>query len=399
MHENRFIIREPLLGPKQQVLGYRLNWQSGGDSEGGPRLAEVAADAFQDADGNWLLGGLLIFLMATPASLADDAFQKLSPKNTVLRLTGTELSEPVMLNAVSRLRSAGFGISLRDAHAAIGDRSLLSSLSHIEVRFSAGDIAVHAKLYASLKPLATRIIAKEISSWEDYDACASLGLDAFVGKLHLTPRPAAVPQGLNASQTAILQMMQMVQQNADVRDLEAILKRDPSISYKLLRFINSAGFGQRVEVQSLRHAVSLLGYGPLYRWLSLLLATAGTYPYSPVLLQTAIIRGRFAELLGAQYLSKAEGENLFVAGMFSLLDRLTGLSMDALLDKILLTDEIRQALVRRQGIFGPYLALVEACELNTNLAESLAASLRIDAAEVNKAHLESVVWSNHLLSQ
>jgi len=145
---------------------------------------------------------------------------------------------------------------------------------------------------------------------------AALGLESFVGKLHLTPRPSASPKGLNSAQTTILQLMDMLRKNADVQQLEVILKRDPALSYKLLRYINSAGFGLRTEVQTLKHAVTIIGYSPLYRWLSLLLATAGTGGSSPVLLETAIVRGRFAELLGQLMMSKSDAENLFVAGMF-----------------------------------------------------------------------------------
>ncbi|MFX9984437.1 hypothetical protein ABTP60_18640, partial [Acinetobacter baumannii] len=93
-----------------------------------------------------------------------------------------------------------------------------------------------------------------------------------------------------------------------------------------------AGFGAGREVQSLRQAISLLGYAPLYRWLVLLLATASSSGYSPVLMETAVVRGRLAELLGQKYLGKGEAENLFVAGMFSLLDRLLGLSMQQVLE-------------------------------------------------------------------
>jgi c-di-GMP-related signal transduction protein len=87
------------------------------------------------------------------------------------------------------------------------------------------------------------MVGRPVSTWIDFDACAALGLDAFVGKLHLTPRPATAGQGLNPTQTIILQLMQMVQNNDDIPEARSVLKRDPALIYKLLRFINSAGFG------------------------------------------------------------------------------------------------------------------------------------------------------------
>jgi EAL and modified HD-GYP domain-containing signal transduction protein len=135
-----------------------------------------------------------------------------------------------------------------------------------------------------------------------------------------------------------------------------------------------------------------MGYAPLYRWLVLLLATASTSGYSPVLMETAVVRGRLAELLGATRL-RGEGEHLFVAGMFSLLDRLLGLPMREVLESVPLPDEVVKALVGREGRYGPYLALAEACELNSKLVASLADSLDIRPLEVNKAHLSALAWA------
>ncbi|MES2125924.1 MAG: HDOD domain-containing protein, partial [Pseudomonadota bacterium] len=282
---------------------------------------------------------------------------------------------------------------VRDGDIAHLGKHVGLSASYVEVRFAGADVAAQARNYAALKQSSVRMVGRPVTSWGDFDACAALGLDAFVGKLHLTPRPGAPVKGMNPAQTIILQLMQMVQQNEDIPKIESVLKRDPALSYKLLRFINSAGFGAAREIQSLRQAITMLGYAPLYRWLTLLLATASTSGYSPVLMETAVVRGRLAELLGAKALPRGEGENLFVTGMFSLLDRLLGLPMKEVLDTIQLPDEVVRALLTRGGMYGPYLALAEACELNSNLVESLAASLSISPTEVNKAHLSALAWA------
>ena len=137
----------------------------------------------------------------------------------------------------------------------------------------------------------------------------------------------------------------------------------------------------------------MLGYAPLYRWLTLLLATASASGYSPVLMETAVVRGRLTELLGLNTLPKVEAENLFVAGMFSLLDRLLGLPMQEVLETIPLPPEVVRALLSREGMYGPYLALAEACELSSNLVGSLAGSLDLSPLEVNKAHLSALAWA------
>jgi EAL and modified HD-GYP domain-containing signal transduction protein len=401
MHQTNFLVREPLLDPKQRVLGYELSWQQ--DSAGAAStpaaldalIGFVAGQVNDPADG-WLLRDKTLFLEAVPAMLSADALYDMPPQHTVLSIKAADLAQADTLAAVQGLRAGGVGILLREADLArIGVR-LPTVASYVEVQFSGANVGAQARAYAALKHSAVGMIARPVSNWADFDACAALGLNAFVGKLHLTPRPSSDTKGLNPAQTIIMQLMQMVRQNADIAQLEGVLKRDATLSYKLLRFINSAGFGAGREVQSLRQALALLGYSPLYRWLTLLLATASTSGYSPVLLETAVVRGRLAELLAQRALGNSEAENVFVAGMFSLLDRLLGIPMEEVLANIQLSDDVVAALLTRSGKYGPYLALAEACELNSGLVAALAATLKLSPLEVNQSHLSALAWAQNV---
>jgi EAL and modified HD-GYP domain-containing signal transduction protein len=113
-------------------------------------------------------------------------------------------------------------------------------------------------------------------------------------------------------------------------------------------------------------------------------------------METAVVRARLCELLGLTALPRGEGEHLFVAGMFSLLDRLLGLPMAEVLDTIQLPEQVVSALLGREGKYGPYLALAEACELDFDLVASLAASLGISPHDVNKAHLSALAWAQNV---
>lgn len=399
MHQTNFIVREPLLDPKQRVIGYELSWQQNGQQVTEADLESlvgfVAAHVVDEDDG-WLLRDKVLFLDAVPAMLSTDALHALPPQHTVLTIRAQELNNRDTLTAMQALRAGGVGLSIRGGDEALLAKNLSRIASYVEVRFTGADVGSQARAYAAAKQSSVRMVGRPVTTWADFDACAALGLDAFVGKLHLTPREGIEVKGMNPAQTIILQLMQMVQNNEDIPRLEAVLKRDPALIYKLLRFINSAGFGAGREVQSLRQAITLLGYAPLYRWLTLLLATASSSGYSPVLMETAVVRARLCELLGMKFLARGEGENLFVAGMFSLLDRLLGLPMKEVLDTVLLPDEVVRALLTRGGVYGPYLALAEACELNSNLVASLAQSLSISPEDVNKAHLSALAWAQNV---
>jgi c-di-GMP-related signal transduction protein len=404
MQVANFIVREPLLNSKERVLGYHLTWQPTENT--GPVLTEDEAKSLvrfvteqisgTDWESSSLLGEHVLFLPAHPALLNTGLYSQLPRKGIVLSLSAADLADPAAASAARTLRSEGYGISLREANLAAMDKSLLNVVNHIEVSVNANDFANQVQIFRSLDLPAAHMVVRNVTTWQQYDFCALLGMDTFVGKLHLTPRRGNRSKELNPSQAMLLQLMDMVKKNADPKQLESVLKRDAALSYKLLRYINSAGFALGCEIQSLKHAVSLLGYSPLFRWLALLLATACTTGYSPVLMQTAVIRGRFAELLAHTYLPKSEAENLFVTGMFSLLDRLLGIPMEDVLEKIQLSDAVTEALLSRTGIYGPFLALAEACELHTTDVESMATSLCISPKQVNQAHLSALAWAQSL---
>ena len=155
MRNDNFIVREPLLGPKQGVVGYDLTWQETGGADGEAdeedlhALLSFVADQLSDEKSGWLLGKKLLFLEASPALLNGAAIKRMPPASTVLTLKHGDLANPGAVAAVKTLRAAGYGISLRGAELSGG--ALPADISHLEVRFSAGDFAAQARRYAALK--------------------------------------------------------------------------------------------------------------------------------------------------------------------------------------------------------------------------------------------------------
>lgn len=397
MPENKYLVRAPLLDPKQQVIGYKLAWQKNGKSSGASSEADLhqllAAVAERASDSK--LG--LLFLDARPVALSAEMLQSMPPKNTVLMLNRGDRVDAGDVTSAMSLHEHGFGLALCDVDLAFleSNETLLPLVTYVEVCVGHPDLAAITSIAKQAQPHFS-VVVDQLPGWREFDVCASLGLNGFFGNLCLAPRKLSPSGELSPQTVLILQLMQMVQENADVRHLERILKRDATLSYKLFRYINSASFGIEVEIQSLRHAVVMLGYKPLFRWLSLLLAMTNTAGFSPALLQAAIVRGRFAELLGQGLLSKGEAENLFVVGMFSLLDQLLGIPIQEVLKKIVLPEAITQALLSREGVYGPFLALAEACERGDGCASDLADALFMTATRVNQAHLSALAWAQTL---
>lgn len=240
-------------------------------------------------------------------------------------------------------------------------------------------------------PLTPDSIVHGIANPQQFQsALAGPGIHFCAGAAVTAPA-ATVSKRINPAHTLILELMSAVQQEAEAKDIELMFKRDIALSFKLLRYINSPGFGLTSRIDSIRHALSILGYQQLLKWLTLLAATAGTTA-SPALTQTAIIRARLMELLGAvKRLEKRDTDNLFMTGMLSMLDRIIGLPLPDILANANLPPSIHDTLLHGSGKYLRFLQLAQACEgAPLTDADSLA---DIDVKTVNSAHLDAVEWA------
>lgn len=400
MSDVRLVVREPLLDTQQQVVGYEFSWlhNSPGEQDEVTDVRNLVELIVSTSDEEILSSSKYMrFLRAPGALLIEDAFALLPARNTSLIVTVDDLADEEIYAAVKILRKAGYGILLRGVDMkALNPKQLILSTA-IEVYFDPANLAAQARIYGVLKNSPIRMVARKVGNWQEYDACGTLGLQSFAGAFYLTPREDAIKsEGLNPSQIMLLQLMELVRNNADISRIEEKLKHDPAVSYKLLHYINSAGFGLGFEIESMRHAIQVLGYNPLYRWLSVLLASANPNTASLILMQTAITRGRLTELLGKTYLSKSDSENLFITGMFSLLDRLLGVPMTQALEQIQLPDQVLDALISREGVYAPFLSMAEACERSGEARNMQAFELGIDIDAVNRAHLAALAWAQNL---
>jgi EAL and modified HD-GYP domain-containing signal transduction protein len=221
------------------------------------------------------------------------------------------------------------------------------------------------------------------------------GYDGAAGWFFLHGRPLV--DKLNPGHAQIVRVLNLVRRNAEVKEIEVALKQDVALSYKLLRYINSAGFGLSCEIESFRHAVAILGYDKLNKWLSLLLVTASHDPAAPALMQTAIARGRFMEILGKDFFEKAALDNLFITGAFSLLGILLGARNETVLQEMHLPEAITDALLRREGVYAGLLDLAEACEeADRAVLTDKAGMLGISMAKLNHAQIEALAFADSL---
>lgn len=196
---------------------------------------------------------------------------------------------------------------------------------------------------------------------------------------------------------SIIELMNRVDRHEPLDRLEATLNRDPTLAFRLMRYINSPAFGLRVEVASFRHAIMLLGYERLKRWLALLLVSGSRDLDVKPLVYAAVRRGFFVDELGRDHTDDSRRGELFICGVFSLLDRMLQTPFAELLRSIPVADAVRDALVDERGPYAPYLALVRAVESGTALdIRETAEAMMLAPLEVNRALLRALLAARQL---
>ena len=189
----------------------------------------------------------------------------------------------------------------------------------------------------------------------------------------------------------IVELINRVDREESIDRLEAVLKNDPTLAFRLVRYINSAAFGLRVEISSFRHAIMMLGYQKLKRWLALLLASASNDANMRPVMHAAVRRGLIMEELVRGAGDEQMGSEMFICGVFSLLDIMMGQPFDQLLKSIPVPQDVFEALVNSGGRYAPYLELVRAIEQASPFdIRERAETVMLSASEINHALLRAM---------
>jgi EAL and modified HD-GYP domain-containing signal transduction protein len=402
-HDQAFIGRQPILNRKQEIIGYELLFRhddtstdSAAKGDDLRSCARVLVNTLSDMGAQWLLGDKLAFINVDAEMLHSEFLELLPPKRTVLEVLGTVDIDEAVLKRCKQLRAQGFQIALYDHADKPRSPVMLEAAHYVKLDIRQHGIKAAGKLVAKYEALPLKVIAEKVETHEEFEACKKAGFRFFQGFYFARPETLTA-RVINPSYATVLDLLNMVTRKAEVKEIEDGFKRDAALSFKLLRYINSVGFGLSCEIQSIRHALTILGYNQLYRWLTLLMVTAGDNSTPPALMKTSITRGRLTELLGEGYFDKTERDNLFIIGVFSLLDAMLEMPMEQILDKVQLPEAVTDALLTRTGPYGPFLQLTEACEsAEATRINQLAEALQMDTNQVNNKHIAALAWAEQL---
>jgi EAL and modified HD-GYP domain-containing signal transduction protein len=393
---------QAILDLKRAIIGYELFDRSvSADQHTAASDAQLLFNVLSAVDSESPIGNKTIFINCTHDSLAGGHLDLITPQRVVLEIPPLSVSEvdqiQTRLPGLQAIKERGFRLAFDYSVLTQPYAPWLALASFIKFDLS----VIRAQSVASFIKLAqakskAELIAEKVETPAQYALVSELGVKLFQGYWFAKP---VLVQGhtVRPAQAIILQLINLVRKQASTSEIEEVLKHDPTLSFNLLRFINSAGFGIRTEVTSFKHAVMLLGLNRLFKWAALLLTTSRAGDTPPAVGTTAVARGRLMELLAQELLPPEECDNAFVVGVFSLLDTMLGISMEAALATVALPDSVTQALMHRTGPLAPFLELTVACEDGNDEAFARTANLLgLNNNQINWAHVQALAWAEEM---
>jgi EAL and modified HD-GYP domain-containing signal transduction protein len=410
-----FLGRQPVLDRNQALYGYELLFRSAAQDEGAsaaagspaagspgglPATAAVIAHAAQLGLAR-AIGDAACFLNVDREVLFSDIFAFLPRERTVLEIVGSMDPDDAVLARLKELSGHGFRFALDgiDGDSARLQRLLpLAAFVKLDLRSTHRD-ALPA-LVARLQGMGKTVIAEKVETRDEYHACLDAGFDYFQG--FYFARPAVLGgRKLSPSQATLLALMTLVTSDVDNVDIERAVKRDVTLALNLLRLINTPAVGARQRIESVSHALIVLGRRQLQRWLQIMLyAEPGSRGHNQTpLLMLATTRGRLMELL-AQRLRPGQrflGDIAFTVGIMSLMDVLFCIPMADIVDQIPVSDEIRQALLKREGFFGELLRLAESIEQSDEDVLPSLKALAISGDDMVELEMSAFQWSDSVV--
>lgn len=400
-----YVARQPIFDLTGNVAGYELLYRRGAESRfaDGEDTTQMSRDvviqSFLEVGLEKITRGKAGFINFEREMLVEGWYDLLDPASVVIELLEDVPVDEEVERACRRLVAGGYKLALDDFVIGGPHEALVDLASIVKVDVLARDLDELSAATASLRARGVRLLAEKVETTAVHEECRKLGFQFFQGYFFSRPEIVA-EKGVTVEQTAMIQLMNLLgDDRATDQDVEEAFRRDLALSYKLLRMLSTAAMGGR-GVESILYAIRLLGRGTLQRWLSLLLASSFTARGGTdvELVQAAVLRARFCELLGVRARKSSSADALFLVGLFSLMDALLRAPMEEVLQRVDLADQVRSALLRREGAYADVLTVVEAYECGSwEVVADLAPRVGVASVEVSDVYLDAVNWAREQL--
>lgn len=345
----------------------------------------------------------LAFIPLSSSSLDLPALDRLKTSNIVLLLQlAADAEADILCEAIEQLRTRGLqiGVFRQPKHPAFAKLIQLADFAAIDIRGNDANTArdFSAAIRSSEREHPIRLLACNIDTTDDLRFCHQWHFENFHGKFAASPPETANDSTADPHKAQLMNLLRLVQGDAETAEIAAAMKQDPLLSFRILRYLNSPALGLTHRINSLEQALIILGRQRLTRWLAVLLYSVRDPHFGDwLMVENSLTRGRMMEVLGEQSMPGQPHDPLFLTGIFSSLGSLLRRPLAEILADMLLSEDIRHALLEHSGPYAPLLEVAIASEdFDLPRMEKAALAAGIDPDSLNHALLAATAWASEV---
>ena len=396
------IVRQPIIGPDGEAVAYELLYEDRGVSlynQADTRAASMIEDFLLQMDSTKFLDGKKAFITFTPTLLEKDIPKLFRPEDLVIQIEDSILVHPVGLKLIEKYQKSGFQLAIKGFEFSSRYFAVLDIVDIIKLDMTHPNTSMNSVLDVA-NSFKKTVIGYNINTQEEYDLTKSYGIPYMQGTVVAESMYTPVAQMEHLQSNFFQLIIAVTRDEPDLDEISTIISRDVTLTFSLLKLVNSAYFALRNPARSVKQALVVLGVGQLKQWVYLLSFKNSEGRIPTELIKTSFLRGQFAqELLPyardlSSHISKSEA---YIMGMFSTLGLLMGVKLEDAVEPLPIDDELKDALIRGEGPCAPLFNLVLRYD-NADFKgmQECAAALGIEENIVSQKYLESAEYVNQV---
>jgi EAL and modified HD-GYP domain-containing signal transduction protein len=393
-----FVARQPIFDVDKNIYAYELLFRSGmsnafPDIDGETATSSLLSSSFFTVGIDKISGGKKVFINFTEQLLKQGTAEMFPAEKVVVEILEDVPATEDIVKCCLQLAQTGYTLALDDFVYDKNLQPLIELAAIIKIDFRLTPMTRIKQLVHDLKEYDCQLLAEKVETYQEFEQALALGFTYFQGYFFSRPEVLRNKE-ITTSQLKIMQLICEVNgADFNIDKIEHLITQDVSTSYKMLNYLNSAYFSRSQPLSSIRQAIVFLGERGVRLFVSLIATSRLAEDKPHELIKTSIIRARFLEQIGLA-LHENSGE-LFMLGLFSLLDAMLDNPMDYLLGKLPLPESVNNALIHRTGELFPYLKLVEKYEkCQWSCVDSQLAESGIPAEKIMDFYLDAVTMAD-----
>ena len=394
------IARQPIFNANKRLFAYELLFRQTlglglGELSGDRATTSLLSTTFLTEGIDKVAGNKPCFINFTKNLLVRQIASSFPKDKIIIEILEDVPPTPEVLEACSALVELGYTLALDDFVYDKRYLPLFEFISIIKMDYRLSTAEEIERVLYRLAHYNLKFLAEKIETYEEFEHARKLGFHYFQGYFFARPEAIRMKEVSAFKANQIRLLTEINRKDYSIDDLERIISADVAIAYKLLRYINSAFFFLLKRVESIRRAITYLGEKEIRRFVTLVLVSNLAADKPQELLRLSLVRGRFCELLAEKGQHAEFSSELFMLGLFSMLDAILDAPMQVMIDTIPLADEVKSAIIHQQGPLAPFLLAVIAHEQG-NAEECLGywRALGVDEKEVHELYLAAIQFAS-----